>query len=323
MKHSDVKNLMADYLEGDLELDQRALFDAHLDECHDCSEEVAGMRGTISLLHSLPEPSLPVDMSRQVMRRIRSGEAYSNWWGGVKTVFAPLFEPRILAPVSAAVLVLGLFLGAGDFQIQDGSAVSQGGFVAAGQGASPQPLLVPAAAAAPGFVLLRPDASASQFAMIPSDSKQEMLALSNLMANSFPLGRVRLRPAQGPSFAPSPGYDGMQAASPFEMVAANPGGAVSQGRLPVQSDAGVIERSRQPTAEEWLVRIRQDPSGFAGRLASATLAEQELWVESLARVASDENQLGDVVASLRASPSRGARLLADDFEAAGRGQEFR
>ncbi|MEE3328378.1 MAG: zf-HC2 domain-containing protein [Myxococcota bacterium] len=319
MKHSDVKNLMADYLEGDLELDKRALFDAHLDECVDCSDEVAGMRGTISILHSLPEPSVPEEMSRQVMRRIRSGEAYPTWWGGLKAVFAPLLEPRILAPVSAGVLVLGLFLGSADFR---GRGVSPGVVADAGQVANSESRLVPAAAA-PGFLLLQPDASVPQLAMVQPGSNQDMVALSNLMANSFPLGRVRLQPFPTPPLVTPPGYNLTQASSPYEMVAVNPGVAGLQNRVPIQSDSAAIERSRQPTAEEWLVRIRQDPSGFAGRLAAASLAEQELWVQNLARVASQNEQLGEVVASLRSSPSRGARLLADDFEAAGRATQSR
>ncbi|MAI26212.1 MAG: anti-sigma factor family protein [Myxococcota bacterium] len=318
MKHSDVKNLMADYLEGDLDLDKRALFDAHLDECAGCSDEVAGMRGTISLLHSLPDPSVPQEMSRQVMRRIRSGEAYPGWLEGLKAVLAPLLEPRILAPVSAGVLVFGLFLGAVDFRQQDSGAVD-GRITNAGQVAGSESVLVPTAGA-PGFLFLKPNSVAPQIALVQPDSQQEMMALSNLIANSSPLGRVRLRPSLMPPLAIPPAYGPGQLASTYETVAVNPGGARVQNRVPIQSDSSAIERSRQPSAEEWLVRIRQDPSGFAGRLASASLAEQELWVDNLARVASQNNQLGEVVASLRSSPSRGARLLADDFEAVGREQ---
>jgi hypothetical protein len=305
---------MADYLEGDLDLDKRALFDAHLDECAGCSGEVAGMRGTISLLHSLPEPPVPQEMSRQVMRRIRSGEAYPGWLEGLKAVFAPLLEPRILAPVSAGVLVFGLFLGAVDFRGQDAGAVEER-VANAGQGVGSESVLVPATGS-PGFFLLQPNAKAPQIALVQPDSRQQMMALSNLMANSSPLGRVRLTP----SFATPPAYGRGQMVSPYETVAVNPGGARLQNQGSFQPDSAAIERSRQPSAEEWLTRIRQDPSGFAGRLASATLAEQELWVDNLARVASQSDQLGDVVASLRSSPSRGARLLADDFEAAGRAQ---
>ena len=46
MNHSDIQNRMADYLEGDLSLSKRALFDAHLDACTECARELSEMRGT-------------------------------------------------------------------------------------------------------------------------------------------------------------------------------------------------------------------------------------------------------------------------------------
>ena len=241
-------------------------------------------------------------------------EAYPGWLEGLKAVFAPLLEPRILAPVSAGVLVFGLFLGAVDFKGHDAGAVN-GRMADTGQRAVSETVLVPTAGAS-GFLFMKPNATAPQIALVQPDSRQEMMALSNLMANSSLLGRVRLNPSLTPP-ALSPTYGRGQLVSPYETVAVSPGGARAQ------SDSSAIERSRQPSAEEWLVRIRQDPSGFAGRLASRSLAEQELWVDNLARVASQNNQLGEVVASLRSSPSRGARLLADDFEAVGRDPQFR
>ena len=35
MNHSDIQARMADYLDGELNLDKRALFDGHLDHCED------------------------------------------------------------------------------------------------------------------------------------------------------------------------------------------------------------------------------------------------------------------------------------------------
>ncbi len=59
MNHAEVRNKMPDYLEGDLDLMQRALLDAHLDGCSDCSQDFAQMRGTIGLLRDLPDPEPP------------------------------------------------------------------------------------------------------------------------------------------------------------------------------------------------------------------------------------------------------------------------
>ena len=59
MNHSDIQGRMADYLEGELSLGNRALFDAHLDGCGDCSRDLSAMRETIGLLRSLPAPEPP------------------------------------------------------------------------------------------------------------------------------------------------------------------------------------------------------------------------------------------------------------------------
>jgi anti-sigma factor RsiW len=53
VKHSDVQDHMADYLEGDLPLERRALFDAHLDDCEACLSEIREVQRTITL----PSPS--------------------------------------------------------------------------------------------------------------------------------------------------------------------------------------------------------------------------------------------------------------------------
>ena len=316
---------MADYLEGDLELDKRALFDAHLDECSDCAEEVAGMRGTISLLHSLPDPLVPVEMSRQIMRRVRSGEMYPAWREALRAFFAPLLEPRILAPVSAGVLVLGLVLGSGDLlEVREAGSGRAPGLVSAFE----QPRTTAASAStaedSSRFVLIQQDALVAPSAGFRPTPKQEMIALSTLMANSSPLGQIQFDVRPLPLLLARPEHDRIQNLSQYELVSARPATSLSQAIAPMPSNSSsALERARQPSAEDWLVRIQNDPAGFAGRLAFTSLAEQELWVQHLAKVARQNNELNEVVASLRSSPSRGARLLADDFEATGDTGNFR
>ena len=325
MKHSDVHNLMADYLEGDLELDQRALFDAHLDDCPDCAEDVAGMRGTISLLHSLPDPVVPEEMSGQIMRRVRSGEMYPAWRDALRAIFAPLLEPRILAPVSAGVLVIGLVLGSSEFlEVRRVGPETTPALASTTGGPNSTGALASTAENSPRFVLIQNAAQRAPAAGFRPTPKQEMIALSTLMANSSPLGEIKFNVGPLPLLAARPEHDHMQKQSQYELVSVRPDDSASRAmvRMPSNSSSA-LERARQPSAEDWLVRIQDDPAGFASRLAFASLAEQELWVQHLAKVARQNNELNEVVASLRSSPSRGARLLADDFEAAGGTGEFR
>jgi hypothetical protein len=87
-------------------------------------------------------------------------------------------------------------------------------------------------------------------------------------------------------------------------------------RVAAQSQARTSEK--QPSADEWLVRLRRNPGDFAAVLSNSTLAEQELWIANLARHATERGELDEIVAALRASPSQRANLLAEDFVAASR-----
>lgn len=101
MNHGDVKKYLADYLEGDLGLNRRAVVDAHLDQCEECSREVTEMQQTIRLLRLLPEPETPPMIAANVMRRIRAGESRPGVIQRVLGGFGAIFEPSFVLPASA------------------------------------------------------------------------------------------------------------------------------------------------------------------------------------------------------------------------------
>ncbi|MBJ20038.1 MAG: hypothetical protein GY910_14880 [bacterium] len=110
MNHGDVKKNLADYLEGDLVLDDRALVDAHLDHCDECAREVSDMQQTIRLLRLMPEPETPPMIAANVMRRIRAGETrpgfFGHLWSGLGTIFEPSFVLPASAVAAAALVVV-------------------------------------------------------------------------------------------------------------------------------------------------------------------------------------------------------------------------
>lgn len=119
MNHAVVTEHLADYLEGDLALDLRALVDAHLDGCTTCAQEVREMQQTIRLLRALPEPEPPPMIAANVMRRIRAGETQPSLLERIQRVVGGVLEPSFVLPASAmaiAALVL--------FAIQDRTPVS-------------------------------------------------------------------------------------------------------------------------------------------------------------------------------------------------------
>lgn len=114
MNHTDIKKHLADYLEGDLPIDDRALLDAHLDACDSCSGEVEEMLRTIRLLRTLPEPEIPPMIAANVIRRIRSGEGQLGFFGRIGRTLRVIFEPGFVLPASAiaaAALVITVVQG--------------------------------------------------------------------------------------------------------------------------------------------------------------------------------------------------------------------
>lgn len=109
---------MASYLDGELALDARALFDAHLDRCDTCSRELAEMRDTIRLLRTLPNPEPPADLVNSVMRRIAAGEGQPDWLSRAMDQLSQVFVPRIAIPVTAAVAALTLTVMSGDLSLR-------------------------------------------------------------------------------------------------------------------------------------------------------------------------------------------------------------
>ncbi len=114
MNHSNIQSRMASYLDGELSLEARALFDAHLDQCDACTQQLADMRDTIRLLRRLPSPEPPPDLVSDVMRRIAQGEGDPSWFVRVIDELSRFFTPRFVIPATAAAAALTLTVLSGD-----------------------------------------------------------------------------------------------------------------------------------------------------------------------------------------------------------------
>lgn len=108
MTHSEVRALLGDYLEGDLEIGERARLASHLPECPRCSAELRALRATIALLRGLPDPEPPADLGEVVMRRVAAGEASSPV---VLRAVRSLAEPRFATALAAGLAGLAIFAG--------------------------------------------------------------------------------------------------------------------------------------------------------------------------------------------------------------------
>lgn len=320
MNHADVQRQMADYLEGDLALDRRALFDAHLDECAECAAEVVSMQDTISLLRSLPEPQVPAGFSSQVMRRVRSGEGDRGLRDWLLGALDTLFAPKLLYPVSVAMIAAGVLLATGQVQLiqqttptrqTSGSdlivRLSPGTGSSAAPAADERRQLVGALAATeptgPGQLASGGDGTTAR--MAPEREFMRVVPIEELV-----MAQQQTRPPWARN-ARSTGTGGAVS------VATSPGiGAGGGARGGMPRPAAASDRDL-PTTDEWLSELVSSPTVFAARLSRLTLAEQELWVQSLARHAAEQGRLDEVIEALRRGPTADARLLADDFAAVG------
>jgi len=106
VNHRDVRDRLGDYLEGALALPDRALVDAHLDECDACLRELGELRTTVRMLRALSAVDEPADVTAVVMRRIAEGEAQPSWWQRFVDVVDVWARPRALAAVAVGATAL-------------------------------------------------------------------------------------------------------------------------------------------------------------------------------------------------------------------------
>jgi hypothetical protein len=354
VKHADVRTHMAGYLEGDLPIAERALFDAHLDECEICALEIAEMRATISLLRSVPEPEVPVDLTNQVLRRIRAGDGRQTWLDHVRAGFELLTAPRILAPISATMVAVGVLMATGQMQLfmpSDSSLVvpevsitmqsSTPGPASSSSSAAPQRMAATGSATAERRIgaSAADESSPEQLADASSVAQRRRGVTGRSRGRAADPHAERMGPSRGVTREIAPfvalhestpvplvrSQRAMQASSQPRAVSPNPAVSVRQqsemlaamvGPRRVNGDS--VTPESMPSSDEWIARAVRNPAHFAETLADRTLAESELWVDNLARHAVAQGKLDAVIQAFRNSSSAQARLLADDFEAAGR-----
>ncbi len=317
MNHAEVKKNLADYLEGDLSLDDRAVVDAHLDTCSECAREVAELEQTVRVLRSLPEPETPPMIAANVMRRIRAGETRPGFFERVRRSVSAVLEPTFMLPASAvavAAFVVVVVQDPGRFGLSDEAAspfsAERAEIFDAGTPLAvvPRPATPPStmgftsSAAAPGPWATAP-ARERDFALdldlraAPSDRATGLLAGGpppTLVSNGA-TGRMSLGQAVPVAATVPPSAMGLRAEPGYAPVAVHSGG--------------------EDPRDGWIALGLERPADFARFLADKSLAEQELWVGRLADRAESRGLLDELVERLEETPDEIAALLATDFAA--------
>ncbi|MCG8588373.1 MAG: zf-HC2 domain-containing protein [Proteobacteria bacterium] len=308
MTHADVETRMHAYLEGELSLDQRALFDAHLDACPPCSEQLAELRATVALLRSLPDPEPPPTLARDVMDRIEAGEGGRRFWGWLLDALRPVAQPGVAVPVALAVTGATLVWWSGQVPVST-TPVSPADPVIA---QTPPP----PAAATPRVELRaepqrlaraepeRPIGASAAREDAPPEAVGPPLAFdfAPRVDLSEPTTGVRLRPTAQPApalrAASEPGSRVLARQAPTARTLAEREGPDPQARA---------RRARDVRLEQLL----QHPLPFLTEFENQTLAEQEQWAKALAERAVEGGRLDAVRDVLEGFDTAGARRLEE------------
>jgi hypothetical protein len=347
VNHRDVKKHLADYLEGDLALDDRAVIDAHLDQCEECLSEVREMQQTIRLLQMLPEPETPPMIAANVMRRIRAGESrpglFARFLRGLGTVFEPSFVLPASAVAAAALVVVF---------VQEPSRSELQGLMNPSNLAAARAARVPGLGAAEAIgstvVANIAEAGAARLALNPAESSRaarlptaprriELVPSASrgsrfadpilappiprpfvpdsYVSNSTSASRARSSAAPATVFLRDRMGGAIRAqAVSQQRVSERSGGRSRSMRMTAGSTGGSRSAGEDPR-DVWIARALEDPAGFARFLAEKTLVEQELWVSRLSQRAEARGLLGELVQSLEQSGDTTANWLAEDFSA--------
>jgi len=112
------KELLIDYLFGELAASEQEAFDKHLASCADCREEVAGLRGARAHLQSWmpPEPELGV----QIIRGLGRSVTVSRRWWGLSPAWGLAAAAMIVGAVSAAIAHVEVMAGPHGITVRTG-----------------------------------------------------------------------------------------------------------------------------------------------------------------------------------------------------------
>ncbi len=115
MDHEELRERLSAYLEADLDPNERARIEEHLDGCPDCRREYRELRHTVDLLRGLPAPDSPPDLADRVIARLRAGEGRPGlvarcqaWVEGVAGVLWSTPVAAVAVVLTALVIVRGL-----------------------------------------------------------------------------------------------------------------------------------------------------------------------------------------------------------------------
>ncbi len=118
MTHLEIENLASDYLEGQLDSARRAGVEAHLDQCAECRELVAGVRQVMELCRTAEalEPA-PWLVSKILLATV--GQRKPGLKEQVAAFFRPVLQPRVAYTAAMAVFSFSIIVNAAGINLRN------------------------------------------------------------------------------------------------------------------------------------------------------------------------------------------------------------
>ncbi|MBW1806833.1 MAG: zf-HC2 domain-containing protein [Deltaproteobacteria bacterium] len=112
MEHEQVKSLLSEYLEQNLQTDVQQQIEEHLSVCPECKNEFELLRQALTLVQQLPRVEAPADFPARIKRRARKAGLFDSRRRRSDQRYMVPFEPAmviVLATVGALIFTLLLF----------------------------------------------------------------------------------------------------------------------------------------------------------------------------------------------------------------------
>jgi anti-sigma factor RsiW len=82
LTHTDVRNVLSDYLDDSLAQNDRRRVEGHLLTCRACSAFLATLRTTVRAAEALPHPTAPAHARARILDRVQAEAANGTAAGG-------------------------------------------------------------------------------------------------------------------------------------------------------------------------------------------------------------------------------------------------
>jgi hypothetical protein len=109
---------LSDYLEGLLQGQERAEFEAHANSCADCALLVASVRSLVGEMHAMEELEMPPRLVYSILDKTLGPRETMTGWQGFLNAIRGLATPKFAYGAASVMATLIILLGASEFSLR-------------------------------------------------------------------------------------------------------------------------------------------------------------------------------------------------------------